>query len=72
MLVDNMKGLREAAGLTQGELAKRLKRPLRTIQNWEQGHREPKTKVMEQIAAALGVSLGELLASPPTKKGKAK
>ncbi len=35
-----LKALREAKGLKQWQAAKALGVPLRTYQNWEQGHRD--------------------------------
>jgi transcriptional regulator with XRE-family HTH domain len=68
MFHHNLKRLRAAAGLTQAELAAKLNTPLRTVQNWEQGHREPGLDALRPIARALGVSVDELLADEPAKK----
>jgi transcriptional regulator with XRE-family HTH domain len=53
--------LRERAGLSQPELAERAGQSLRSIQNWEQGHRRPKVDAILGIASALGVPLDELM-----------
>ena len=37
----NVQAIREKIGLTQEEFAQRFMLPLRTIQEWEQGRREP-------------------------------
>ena len=74
MFHQNLKRLREAAGLTQATFARALDVSLRTVQNWEQGHREPALDVLPRIAGVLKVSADELLAEEPAakkqKKGK--
>jgi transcriptional regulator with XRE-family HTH domain len=55
--------LREQAGLSQSGLATRADVPFRTIQNWEQGHREPRPGALITLARALGVEPGVLLAA---------
>lgn len=37
----DIKGLREKTGLTQSEFSKMIGVSVRTLQNWEQGRREP-------------------------------
>ena len=37
----NVKNIRENAGLSQRELAELMRVSVRTLQNWEQGHRKP-------------------------------
>ncbi len=37
----NVKNIREHAGLSQRELAELMRVSVRTLQNWEQGHRKP-------------------------------
>jgi transcriptional regulator with XRE-family HTH domain len=70
---DNLKRIRAEKGFTQARLAEAMKCPLRNVQNWEQGHREPSLQTLREIAGTLGVSLAELLeGEPPTKKVKAK
>jgi transcriptional regulator with XRE-family HTH domain len=69
---ENLQRLRKAAGLTQAALSKRLKVSLRTLQNWEQGQREPRLDVLEKIAKGLGASLDELVTSGPAASGSAK
>jgi transcriptional regulator with XRE-family HTH domain len=68
MLVDNMKTIREKAGLTQAALAKKGKFSVRNVQNWEQGHREPGVAVLRQLANLLGVTLDELTVDPKGKR----
>lgn len=70
--------LREQAGLSQSELAKRAGVPVRSVQNWEQGHRQPRPLALLPLAEALGVPVEKLIksmsdagppkAATPTKK----
>lgn len=52
--------IRKRLGLTQGQLAERLKVEQPTVQRWESGNREPNMTKLADIAAALGVEPGEL------------
>jgi transcriptional regulator with XRE-family HTH domain len=61
MFAENLKRLREAAGLTQKAFAERLGIPIRTVQNWEQGHREPRIATLAPLARALGASVDALV-----------
>jgi transcriptional regulator with XRE-family HTH domain len=73
MFHKNLKRYREAAGLTQVTFAEALGAPLRTVQGWEQGHREPRLAMLRPIARTLGVLVDDLLAetaTPKKKKGK--
>jgi transcriptional regulator with XRE-family HTH domain len=66
--------LREKAGLSQSQLAEKIGLPVRSIQNWEQGHRKPRAQVVLPLSRALGVSVEKLIQTiaeePPAKKGK--
>jgi transcriptional regulator with XRE-family HTH domain len=53
--------LRKAAGLSQSGLAGKAGVELRSVQNWEQGHRHPKPQAMLALAGALGVSVESLI-----------
>jgi transcriptional regulator with XRE-family HTH domain len=70
-----LKRARERAGLTQQALAERTGLPLRSIQNWEQGHRVPRVGVLLTLARALKANVEQLLlamaeaAERPKKKG---
>jgi transcriptional regulator with XRE-family HTH domain len=57
-----LKTMRESAGLSQSALAKRAGVPVRSIQNWEQGHRIPRIDTLPKLAQALGVPVGTLAA----------
>jgi transcriptional regulator with XRE-family HTH domain len=56
-----LRRLREAAGLSQADLARVAGVPARSIQNWEQGRVQPRLAVLAKLAAALGVDVAELL-----------
>jgi transcriptional regulator with XRE-family HTH domain len=54
--------MREKVGLSQMELARRARLSLRSIQNWEQGHRLPRAQALLALARGVGVSVEKLLA----------
>lgn len=56
-----IKRLREERGLTQAELARRLDVSSKTISKWETAKGFPDISLLEPLAAALGVSVMELL-----------
>jgi transcriptional regulator with XRE-family HTH domain len=58
---ETIQKLREAAGLSQSEMARKAGIPVRSIQNWEQGHRMPRPQVLLSLASALGVSVEKLI-----------
>jgi transcriptional regulator with XRE-family HTH domain len=68
--------LREQAGLSQSELARKAGVPVRSVQNWEQGHRLPRPQALLPLAGALGVAVDKLILSmsetPLPKKGRGK
>lgn len=57
-----IKRLRESRGMTQAQLAQRLYVREKTISKWETGKGYPDISILEQLAAALGISVLELLA----------
>ena len=67
MFSDNLKQLRQTAGLTQASFAKKAGVPLRTVQNWEQGHREPRLEQLTHLAKILGVTADSLLVGKASK-----
>lgn len=58
-----IKAAREAAGLTQQQLADAIPAPGRRQQvcDWETGHRTPRRETLERIAQVLGVAAGWLM-----------
>ena len=58
---DRLAGAREAAGLTQEELAQRLGVRLTTLQNWEDDLAEPRGNRLQMLAGMLNVSLALLI-----------
>lgn len=58
---DRMTGAREAVGLSQTELAKRLGVKVKTIRAWEHDRAEPRANRLQMLAGILGVSIMWLL-----------
>src|SRR5689334_11558288 len=81
---DMLKTMREKAGLSQSQLAERSGLSLRSIQNWEQGHRVPRAQMLLALARGVGVPVEKLLTeigggapaesppAPPKKRRKPK
>jgi transcriptional regulator with XRE-family HTH domain len=63
-LADNVRALREARGLTQAQVARAAGVPRPTWANLESGQANPTLAVLLRVAAALQVSVEELI-SPP-------
>ena len=70
MFPDNLKRPRAAAGFTQASFAERVGVPLRSVQNWEQGHRKPGLETMAALAIVLRVTVDELIAGVADPTGK--
>lgn len=60
-----IKSLREARDLTQAELAKQLGVSSKTISKWETAKGLPDVSLLEPLAAALGISVVELMSGKP-------
>ncbi len=58
---DRLSGAREAAGLTQEQLALNLGVKLKTLRNWEEDLSEPRANKLSMLAGLLNVSLSWLL-----------
>lgn len=58
---DRLTAAREAQGLDQGELARRLGVKLKTIQSWENDSSEPRANKLQMVAGLLNVSIRWLL-----------
>jgi len=61
MLAKNLRKFREKKGLWQYELAKKANVPQSAIHYIEAGQRSPTVKTLQKLAAALEVSVNELL-----------
>jgi transcriptional regulator with XRE-family HTH domain len=73
MMGEHIQRARQAAGLSQPQLAKAAGVPLGTLRNWEQGRRVPLLDTAARVAAALGCTLDELAGlSEPAKAKKGK
>jgi len=59
--------LREAKGITRGDLANRLKVDVSSLVGWEAGKRLPREVLRTKLAYALGSDVDGLFASPGTK-----
>ena len=59
--MNNIKKLREAAGMTQAELAARMRLTTPSITKWELGRANPTYDNLIQLAEIFGVSLDEVV-----------
>jgi transcriptional regulator with XRE-family HTH domain len=66
---ENIRQLRQSKGWTQTAAAAKVGVPLRTLQNWEAGIREPRLEALVKLAEAFGVTTDDLL-DHKAKKGK--
>ena len=67
-LAGNLRHLRKAAGLTQQKLADLAGLPRATLASMEHGGANPGLDGVLAVAAALGVSLDELVLAPPEQR----
>ena len=66
-----LRHLRRARGLTLAELGSRIERAPSVLSLIENGRREPKLSLIEQLAAALSVPVTELLSrQPPSRRAQ--
>jgi len=65
----NVRRLREAAGLTQGQLAERADMADATVSRVERGRLEPSSTLLSKLAGALRVKVDDLL-GPVKDAGK--
>ncbi|MFT0800331.1 helix-turn-helix transcriptional regulator [Bacillus swezeyi] len=61
MLSKRLKSVRKTKGLTQEELAKRVKTTKGTISNYENGHSTPSNEMLKDLADALDTTTDYLL-----------
>ena len=59
-MANNIKQLREAAGMTQAELAAKMRLTTPSITKWELGRANPTYDNLIQLAEIFGVSLDEV------------
>src|SRR5262245_42475891 len=64
---DRLKDLRETAGISQYELAKRSGLSRQALSNLELGNREPTWETVRTLARALGVSVAEFDSGEPQR-----
>ena len=69
--VSKLRKLREAAGLSLRELARQIGEQPTNVSFWERTGKLPKSEALAPIAAALGVSVQELLGEPAPKRAAA-
>ena len=60
-----LRAARKNTGLTQQEVAERLKVSPQSVRNWEAGRHEPTRKAIETLAALYGVQPEQLVADIP-------
>ncbi len=63
---DKLLQLREKAGLTQEELARRLHLTRQAVSRWETGETQPGIETLKLISKEFSVSINTLLGSPKT------
>jgi XRE family transcriptional regulator, regulator of sulfur utilization len=66
-LAENLRRLRDARGLSQGQLAKQAGVPRATWTNLESGSANPTLAVLTRVAATLRVSIEELISPPQSE-----
>ena len=57
---DHLRALREAAGLSRAELARKASVPASTLRHWEGGRGMPGLPTLLRLAEALGVPVEQL------------
>ena len=62
-----IKQLREAKGMTQAELAEKLRVSGKAVSKWETAKGLPDISLLEPLAKALGVSVTELISGTPVQ-----
>ncbi len=67
MISENLKQLREKAGMTQKNLADKLFVSPQAVSRWESGDTEPSATTLNQLANIFGVSIDELFGHPAPK-----
>jgi len=57
----NLKSAREAAGISQEQLARKIDVAVYTVSKWEQGAHEPPLAMIRKAAEALGTTAARLV-----------
>ena len=75
IIAQNIAVLRQAAGMTQMELAEALHYSDKAVSKWERGESVPDISVLKQVADLFGVTVDRLIASgepvqPPVRKSR--
>lgn len=65
-----LRQLREAAGISQRELARQIGQDQSNVRFWETTGKIPRSDVLIPIAQALGVTVEELLGRPKPRRAK--
>jgi len=65
----HLRGLREGAGLSRAELARKAAVPAGTLRNWEGDRGFPGLPVLLRLAAALGVTVEQIAEGVEDKAG---
>jgi transcriptional regulator with XRE-family HTH domain len=65
-----LKEIRAGKALSQSQLAQKSGVPVRSLQNYEQGHRPLSLEAAWKLAGALGVSLDALVTDESPAKGR--
>ncbi|WP_425092074.1 helix-turn-helix domain-containing protein [Tropicimonas sp. S265A] len=66
---DRLATAREAAGLSQSQLSRRLGVKIATLRGWENDVAEPRANRVQMLAGMLNVSLGWLLSGDASEDG---
>ena len=64
----NLKRHRQAAGMSQAQLAEKMNVTRQTISSWERGNSYPDLGSLTRLAEVLGVGVEELLCSPGRRR----
>jgi transcriptional regulator with XRE-family HTH domain len=65
---ERLQELRQAAGMSQTELADATGIPVGSLRNWERGRRKPTLDAAAKLATAIGCTLGQLAGTEPMPK----
>jgi transcriptional regulator with XRE-family HTH domain len=65
-----LRELREAAGMSQAQLAEKVNVKQHAVSQWEHGHREPTLAVVVQLAETFGVTVMEFLEPAKRPRGR--